>query len=61
MGGTEMSEEEKAIRKNINFTNELLKASNEINSDINTKLMWIAVMLAWIVFAVVFQLQPWWK
>ena len=56
-----MSEEEKAIRKNINFTNELLKASNEINSDINTKLMWIAVMLAWIVFAVVFQLQPWWK
>jgi len=40
---------------------ELLSENNRINSSINTKLMWVVIFLAWIVFALVFQIEPFWK
>ena len=37
--------------KNSNFTNELLKAGNEIKTDINKKLWWIIIFLFWFLVA----------
>ena len=40
--------------QNSNWTHQLLAANNEISSDIDTKLMWIAVLLGWILVAIIY-------
>ena len=46
-----MSEEEQRTSGHLNYTNALLKANNEISSDIDQKLSWI---LAFLIFIIVF-------
>ena len=50
------------------YTNELLEENNKVlkENEKNTRaiyyaLLVIGVMLAWIMFTVVFQIEPWWK
>ena len=52
----------------IQYTNELLEENNKVlkENEKNTRaiyytLLVIGVMLAWIMFTVVFQMEPWWR
>lgn len=40
--------------RNSNFTNELLRANNEVSSEIETRLNWITGILAGILVALIF-------